>query len=204
MSGRDRSSVMKERLAYEAARIMVEQALPDFESARRKAAERTGVLDRRHWPSNEVIRDAVLTQRRLFLGSAQARESQTLRREAVQAMRMFEDFHPRLIGSVLMGVGDRHGGVELFLFADRPEDVLFVLAEKRIPWREAERALRYSGGQRGTHPAFRFMAGETPFELIVLPARARRHPPLDPITDRPRLGADLAEVERMLSEADPG
>ncbi|MBK1722119.1 hypothetical protein [Thiocystis violacea] len=204
MAGRDRSNALKERLAYEAARIMVEQGLSDFDRARRKAAERAGIQDRRHWPTNEAVRDAVLIQQRLFLGSAHARERHSLRQQALQAMQTFAAFSPWLVGSVLTGMGDRQTGVELFLFADRPEDVLFALVEQRIPWREAERSLRYPGGQRSAHPVFRFMAGEIPFELIVLPRQCRRHPPLDPITDRPQRGADVDEVEQLLAEEDAG
>ena len=203
MSGRDRTSALKERLAYEAARIMIEQGLPDFDWARRKAAERTGILDRRHWPSNEIIEEAVLVQRRLFLGSTQADARRALQREAVQAMRMLQDFQPRLIGPALTGVGDRATGVELLLFADRPEEVVFALIERRIPWREGERGFRYPGGERCTHPVFRFMAGDTPFELIVLPPQSRRHPPLDPVTDKTQRSAGLDEVERMLLVEEP-
>lgn len=202
MSTRERTSALRERLAYESARIMVEQGLPDFERARRKAAERMGVIDRRHWPSNELIQEAVLTQRRLFSGSAHERACLDLREEALQAMRIFQDFLPRLVGAALSGAGDRQGGVELLLFAERPEDVILALLERRIPWQESERGLRYPGGQRQNHPVFRFMAGETPFRLTVLPPRALRNPPLDPVTDRPWRGADLSEVERLLEDAE--
>lgn len=200
MPNHDRLNSQRERLAYEAARILVEQGLTDFESARRKAAERMGISDRRQWPSNEVLKEAVLAQRRLFMGPEHGEERRLLKREAVQAMRMLSEFEPRLIGLALHGVTDRQHGVELFLFADRPEDVLFKLADQGIPWRESERTLRYAGGQRTAHPAFGFLAGGIPFELIVLPSRARRQPPLDPVTDRPSLGADLADVERMLND----
>ncbi|EGV29018.1 hypothetical protein ThidrDRAFT_3457 [Thiorhodococcus drewsii AZ1] len=202
MSGRDRSSALKERLAYEAARIMIEQGLSDFDRARRKAAERTGILDRRNWPSNEAVHEAVLTQRRLFLNSSQTRATRDLRTEAIEAMRVFDAFAPRLVGAVLTGTADPQMGVELFLFADRPEDVLFALMDQQIPWQEGERTFRYPGGLRCAHPVFRFMAGDIPFELAILPWRAQRHPPLDPITERPQRGATRDEVARMLDEPD--
>ncbi len=198
MSGRQRSSILKERVAYEAARIIIEQGLPNFDRARRKAAERTGVHDRRNWPSNETIQEAVLVQRRLFRDDLG--EHQELLDQALSALRAFADFSPRLIGAVLRGTGDRQTGIELFLFSDLPEDVIFALIEQRIPWREGEREWRYPGGQRHTHPVFRFMAGDIPLALIVLPMHARQNPPLDPVTERPQRGADLAQVERMLAE----
>ncbi|QGU33656.1 hypothetical protein [Thermochromatium tepidum] len=200
MSNPDRVNSQREHLAYEAARIMIEQGLTDFESARRKAAARIGISDRRQWPSNEALKKAVLVQRRLFMGTEHDEQNRLLKREAMRAMRMLLEFEPRLIGLALHGVTSRQQGVELLLFADRPEDVLFKLADHGIPWREGERTLRYAGGQRVSHPVFAFMAGEIPFALIVLPPQARRQPPLDPITDRPNPGADLADLEQMLND----
>jgi hypothetical protein len=202
MSGRDRGNAAPWRIAYEAARIMTEQGESDIDRARRKAAARTGVLDRRRWPTNEAIQEAVATQRRLFVDSAQARDLQRLRRDALQAMHRFQTFSPRLIGPVLHGSGQPEQGVQLCLYAERPEDVVFALMDQRIPWHERERNFRYGGGERRTHPVFRFLAGGTPIELIVLPRPALRNPPLDPLTERPARGADRAELERLMGEGD--
>ncbi|AFL74763.1 hypothetical protein [Thiocystis violascens] len=203
MSARTRTSSLKERLAYEAARIMVEQGLSDYDRAKRKAAERMGTPNRRQWPSNEAVQEAVLTHRRLFLGHVHERDCLDLRENALEAMKTFQGFRPRLIGPALSGAGDRQTGVELLLFSERPEDVLFALMEHGIPWQDAERDFRYPDGQRQSHPLFRFMAGEMPVKLIVLPMRALRNPPLDPVTEQPLRGADPEEVRRLLADANP-
>jgi hypothetical protein len=174
MPGPDRASGARQRMAYEAARIMVEQGLADFDRARRKAAVRTGILDRRSWPSNEAIAEALLTQRRLFQDLSHARELEQLRQVAIEAMGAFHGFSPRLIGPVLDGAGPVEPGVQLYLFAERPEEVVFRLV-------------------------FRFFAGETPVELIVLPRSALRNPPLDPVTERPERGASREELERLMA-----
>lgn len=202
MSGPDRASGARQRLAYEAARIMVEQGLADFDRARRKAAERTGILDRRRWPSNEAIQEALLTQLRLFRDQDHAEGLGQLRRHAIEAMRAFQGFSPRLVGPVLDGTGPVELGIQLYLFAERPEEVVFRLLDRQIPWQERERSFRYRGGERRTHPVFRFFAGETPVELIVLPRAALRNPPLDPVTERPDRGADMAALERLMSEGE--
>lgn len=202
MSARDRSHASRERIAYEAARIMVEQGDADFDRARRKAAERTGLPDRRGWPTNEAIQEAVLIQRRLFQADAHRREVQHLRSTALQAMHSLRPFSPRLIGPLLHGAGHAGTGVQLRLYAECAEDVVFALIEQRIPWQAHERVLRYGGGERRAHPVFRFVAGATPIELIVLPRDAQRNPPLDPVTERPERGADIAELERLLGERD--
>lgn len=199
MPGFDRANGARERLAYEAARIMVEQGLGDFDRARRKAAERTGILDRRSWPPNEAIQEALLAQRRLLADQGYARGLEQLRREALEAMRFFEGFSPHLVGSVCDGAGPVEPGIQLYLYAERPEDVVFRLLDRQIPWHERERSLRYRGGERRVHPVFRFFAGETLVELTVLPRPALRNPPLDPVTERPCRGADEAALERMLA-----
>jgi hypothetical protein len=199
MSTRERIVAQRERLAYEAARIILDQGTDDFDRARRKAAERIGVPDRRHWPTNEAVKDAVLTQRRLFRGQADQDELHGLRCLALQAMEQLDSFSPRLVGGVLSGALVSDAGIELFLFADRPEDVIFALLDRRIPWREAERVMRYPGGLRCTHPAFRFLAGNASVELVVLPRRALREMPLDPVTERPQRGADRRDLEHLMA-----
>jgi hypothetical protein len=199
MFTRDRIAEQRERLAYEAARIVLDQGVGDFDRARRKAAERIGVLNRRHWPTNEAVQEAVLAQRRLFPGASDVETSRRLRVATLETMSRLDAFSPRLVGGALTGAASLATGIELLLFADRAEDVIFTLLDQQIPWREAERLMRYPGGERCAHPVFRFLAGDIPVDLIVLPSRALRHPPLDPVTERPYRGANRAEIANLLS-----
>ncbi|MBK1644977.1 hypothetical protein CKO25_10005 [Thiocapsa imhoffii] len=199
MSTRERFSAQRERLAYEAARILLDQGAVDYDRARRKAAERTGILDRRCWPTNEAIREAVLARRRLLLGDTGTQQLSHLRSAALQAMETLAPFAPRLIGGALSGALGPHEGVELLLFAADPEAVLFLLLDRGIPWRAEERVLRYPDGTRRTHPAFAFLAGDVAIELVVLPLSGQRMLPLDPMTERPIRGADREAVARLLA-----
>mgnify|MGYP001822313679 CR=1 FL=1 len=198
MSQRNRSQARRQRLAYEAARIMEEQGVGEFDRARRKAAERAGVGNKRDWPNNEEIQEALLAHRRLFQGERKAAELRRLREQALAAMRNFSRFHPRLVGPVLSGTAAVSQGVRLLLFADSPEDVVLDLLDQGIPWQEREVTLRFGGGVRRVHPVFAFVAGEIPFELIVLPTGALRSPPLDPVSERPEKGADADDVRGLL------
>lgn len=203
MSGRSRCSPQRYRLAYEAARILAEQGDQAFDRARRKAAERTGIQNRRDWPTNEEIQDALLEQRRLFQSGRDAADLHRLRQQAAAAMRSFSRFLPRLVGPVLSGAGDLRQGVRMHLFAESPKELVFALVDQGIPWQERDEALRYSGGVRRVEPAFAFVAGGIPFTLVVLPLQAMRNPPLDPVTERPERGADLEAVRRLLDEPGP-
>jgi hypothetical protein len=199
MGARNRFGAQRQRLAYEAARIMTENNLLEFDRARQKAAQRAGIDDRRCWPNNEEIQEALLLQRRLFQGGRQAVELRDLREQALKAMRALEAFSPRLVGTVLEGTADRSHGVRLHVFADNPEDLVLALVDRGIPWREHDETLRYGGGVRRIHPVFTFIAGEIPFHLVVLPLGAMRSPPVDPINERPSKGADLRGVIDLLS-----
>jgi len=187
-------------LAYEAARIMAEQGIRGFDRARRKAAERVGIDDKRLWPDNREIQAALLQQQHLFQGAEQESTLTSLRRQALAAMNAFADFAPRLVGPVLSGSADPTQGVRLHLFTDNPEDVVFALFDRGIPWQEREKVFRYGDGLRRTHPVFAFFAGDTAFELVVLPVRVRHNPPLDAVDGRPEWGAGAAEVAHLLGD----
>jgi hypothetical protein len=188
-------------LAYEAARILAEHGDQAFDRARRKAAERVGIVNRREWPTNEEILDALLEQRRLFQSERVTVDLRRLREHAAAAMSAFARFLPRLVGPALSGTGDLRHGVRMHLFADSPEELVFALIDQGIPWEEREEALRYAGGVRRVHPVFAFVAGEIPCALVVLPPQALRNPPLDPVTERPERGVDIEALRRLLEPA---
>lgn len=199
MSGHHRGSPQRSRLAHEAARILAEHGGQAFDRARRKAAERLGIANRRDWPTNEEIHQALLERRCLFQGEHCATDLRRLREQAVQAMGVFARFKPRLVGPVLAGTGGLGAGVRLHLFADSPEELVFTLVDRGIPWQEGEEMLRYGDGRRLACPSFRFVAGEIPFTLVVLPLQSLRSPPLDPVTERPERGVGLDALRRLLA-----
>jgi hypothetical protein len=178
---------------------MVNQDIRDFDRARRKAAERTGISDKRLWPSDGEIEEAQLQQRRLFEGEKSDQELEILREHALTAMLSLTEFTPRLVGTALSGSADSTRGVRLHLFTDNLEEVVLALIDRGIPWKQGEALLRYGGGKRSAHPLLTFLAGQIPFELVVLPRGALRNPPLDPISERPERGAGISEVSRLLS-----
>lgn len=198
--GRHRCQDQRRRLAYEAARILVEHDPSALDRARRKAAARLGVTDKRCWPDNAEINDALLEQQQLFEPDERARSLTDLRRHALSAMREFADFRPRLVGAALRGTATREHGVELRLFADSPEEVLMALMDRRIPWQEREVVQRYASGSVETCPVFAFVAGDIPVHLQVLPWQARRQPPLDTVSERPERGIDADELAALLAD----
>ncbi len=186
-------------IAQEAARIILDEGLEDFRAAKRKAAERIGVPNTRNLPRNSEIEHAVLDRQRLFSTDAERDRLQALRQAAVQAMRLFERFRPRLVGSVLKGTAHAHSDVNLHLFAASVEDVTFMLMDAGIPFRNGERRLRQGEGYQFL-PTLRFMAGDVEIEAVVFPEDGIRQAPPSPVDGRPMQRASITEVERLLAE----
>jgi hypothetical protein len=191
---------LRRRLAYEAARILAESGDQEFARARRKAAERLGVRDRRLLPDNGEIQAALLEQQQLFRGAEQEDVLRRLRQAALEAMAVFARFEPRLAGPVLEGSADRNAAVQLHLFADAVEQLAFQLLDRHIPWRQGEREYRFGDGTSRVYPALSFHAGDTPFELTCFPLSGLREAPLSPIDNRPQRRATAAQVRALIQE----
>lgn len=121
------------------------------------------------------------------------------RKTAIDAMRAFAEFEPRLTGSLVFGDGplDR---VRLMVSAETPEQVLLNLNDQHIPWQEGEANLLFAGNQRANRPAFRFMAGEATIELVVLTPADRSNPPREPVGGSPLPLLDIDEVVALVAE----
>lgn len=200
-AGRGNCASQRQRIAYESARILVDLGGSEFERARRKAAARLGVVDKRCWPDNEEIHSALLEQQRLFHADDRQQTLAVLRQQALAAMRLFAAFEPRLVGQTLDGTGTREQGVELWLFADSVEEVVMQLLERSIPWQQRDDQFRYAGGGAQMHSVLTFIAGDVPVSLVVLPPQARHNPPLSSVSDRPERGLREADLQRLIASA---
>jgi hypothetical protein len=177
---------------------MSEEGIRDFLIAKRKAAARFSIANKALLPSNIEVQQALVEHQRLFQANEQPVQLRVLREAAMEAMEFFDHFRPRLIGSVFSGTANAHSDVNLHLFADAPEEVVFFLIEHDIPFETSERRLRVSASQYASFPAFTFGAGDVNFELTIFPRDAHRQPPLSPIDGRPMPRADLARVRALL------
>lgn len=191
---------IRERIAKEAARVMCEAGVRDFQLAKRKALQRLRIDEQRNLPGNEEIEAAIAEYQRLFRADSQPRRLAELRQAAVRAMRFLAHFQPRLVGAVLSGTADEHSDVCLHLFAETAEEVGLFLLDNGIPHDHGERALRLASDATERLPTCRFIADDVPVELVVFAARARRRVPLSPVDGRPMERASLSVVEALAGE----
>ncbi len=192
-----RPSQDRERLAQEAARLIVESGIRDYGLAKRKAMERLRASPG-DLPGNDEIERAVSSYQRLFRADSQPLLLGELRAVAATVMRRLEAFSPKLVGAVLAGTADEHSEITIHLFADTAEEVEFFLLDRHIPFEVGERRLRLArDGSWVRLPSFRVLAEDVPVELVVFAGKARREVPLSPIDGRPMRRAGLAAVQDL-------
>lgn len=189
-------------IAETAAQLMREQGIRDFSIAKTKAAERLGVdMRQAQMPRNTEIETAKAEQLRLFEGETSTSRLQTLREAAVEAMTLFAEFRPRLVGDVLKGLVNDYTDVQLHLFAQSSELFDLFLEKQGIPFDMTERRFRYGRGEYHYYPAYQFTAGGIGFETVVFPETGIRQAPDSPVDGNPMTRAKQAEIEELVAPA---
>ncbi|HMM45356.1 MAG TPA: hypothetical protein PKE41_06960 [Candidatus Macondimonas sp.] len=191
----------RERIVQTAARIMAEEGVKDYFSAKQKAADRLGVArNSPNLPRNAEIEAALAAYQRLFRADTQPAQLRRMREIACEAMRFFRPFHPRLVGPVLSGVADGHSEITLHLFAESLEQVALHLDDAGIPHHLEERRFRMGTRER-PFPLLRFLVDGTPIAAVVFDMAAIRQAPVSQATGRPMERASLARVQDLLGAA---
>ena len=194
-----RAENVRRALAQEAARIMSEHGVRDFLFAKRKAAERFGVVDGAALPKNTEIEAALVEYQRLFQADTHVESLYAQRMVALEAMRLLDAFQPRLVGPVLLGTATEHDEVQLHVFSERAENVTFALLDRGVEYEVAERRIKISNDRVLAQPAVRFEMDAQPVEAIVFAVDGIRQAPVSPVDGKPLRRAARAEVEALLT-----
>ena len=194
-----RAEHLRRALAQEAARVMAEHGIRDFLFAKRKAAERFGVVDGSVLPRNTEIEEALREYQRLFGGEEHVESLYAQRQVAAEVMRRLQKCQPRLVGPVLHGTATEHDDVLLHVFADRAEAVTLALMDQGVPHEVGERRVRLNAERVVNQPALRLTIDDQPIELVVFGIDGIRQSPVSPVDGKPMRRAALEEVEALLA-----
>lgn len=195
-----RDANLRLRIAYIAARMMAEDGIADYGTAKMKAARQAGLADANLLPDNDEIETALREYQSLYQKDDQAAHLRHLREIAVRVMRDFAAFRPVLVGSVLNGTAGQYSDVNLQLFTDDPKALTMFLLNRHMRFEEGTRRLR-RGDQSSDVPQIRIEVDEATVTMTVLGLDDERS------TARPRGGdepqrARLPEVEALLKAGD--
>jgi hypothetical protein len=205
MSGRRRSapwssSDVRQQLAEEAARLIVEHGIQDFALAKRKAAERLGVSAHAGaLPSNAQIQEQVVERQRIFEPEAHDQRLAKLRSVASDVMEVLDEFRPKLVGAVLDGTATLTSAVELHVFSDAPEAVAATLEARGYRLHDTQRRFRFSRDVAEQIPGYDLMVDGEELEVMVFPERGSGHSPLSPVDGKPMRRASRSAVQTLLA-----
>ena len=207
MSGRRRSSPwlssdLRQQLADEAARLMVEHGIQDFARAKRKAAERLGVrAGAGALPSNAQIHEQVVERQRIFEPDERDRRLVKLRSVATDVMDVLEEFRPKLVGAVLEGTATQVSPIELHVFCDAPEAVAAALEGRGFRLHDSQRRYRFGREVTEQIPGYELVVDDEELQVMVFPERGSNHSPLSPIDGKPMRRASRSAVLALLAPA---
>ncbi len=188
---------MRQRLAQEAARIILESGLHDFRYAKRKAAERLDASDTRNLPNNVEIEQALVEYQQLFRAETHSRHLKHLRQTALEAMQFFSEFSPRLAGPVATGSADTHSAITLHLISDGQEAIDMKLIDHHIPYELLEKRVHWRSGEPATICAYKFYVDNIRIEALVFNHK-QRQPPLSPVDGRPYMRLNTKQLQSLI------
>lgn len=199
--GKDRGrNDERSRIAHLAARLMAEDGIEDYATAKRKAARQAGLPDTRQLPTNDEIDAALRIHQALYLGDAHHARLRTLREQALRIMRDLDGFNPYLTGSVLSGNAGKYADINLQLYTESVKALELYLIERKIAYR-ASQCRFYVGEEPRVVPVFTVEDRGVDIQLAVLAVDDVRAPVKTSAEGKPVERARLRTVEALLAAA---
>lgn len=186
------------RIADEAAKIIAEEDVADYQLAKQKACKRMGLSEKTPLPRNTEVEQALLERQHLFAFEQHSEVLEHLRRTAVSVMQFLQAFDPYLVGSVLKGTANHYSDIQLHLFHDDQKSVAIHLINNEIAYQSIER--RQHKEQPDGVPGFSFDWQGVPVEVLVFPLNGIRVAPPSPIDGKPIHRASIRKVRELSLE----
>lgn len=201
----ERFGGLRALLAMEAARLMYEENVKQYFTAKRMAAKR--LLGRvaggraryrpADLPSNGEIRDALLALAELAEGARRIRRLFAMRVVALEAMRALAAFEPRLIGSVSTGHIRRGSDIDLQVFT--ADDGALELHLRALGWMyEREPVTIQKCGEIREYLHYH-VEDSFPIELTVYEPRELRFRPRSSTDGKPIVRVRASALEALLA-----
>jgi len=191
---------IRQEVAAEAARILATEGQRNYGQAKQKAAHRLGLSGRSGLPSNTEVEAELKRYQAMYGGEELADDLTGKRRAALEAMKFFGRFRPKLVGPVLEGTSDRHSRISLHVFCDNADDVVAFLLTRNIQFEQETRRIRWHDNSYRDLELVVIEADGQCFELALMTGAAWKQPPPDPVDGRAQRRAGTQEVERLINE----
>jgi len=99
-------------------------------------------------------------------------------------------------------VSTPHAEIDLHVFANTPEDVIFFLLDSDIPFSSSARRLRLNQDEYADFPAITLERDGVVIDLTEFWQRAERDVPWSPVDGRPMKRANARQVQALIDAAE--
>ena len=182
------------RIANLAARMMAEDGISDYATAKRKAAQRLGLPENKsHLPEDREVEADLRAYQRIFHEDEQTERIAHLRQKAVEVMDIVQRFNPYLTGSVLDGTAGRYAEIDIQLFTDSAKDVEIFLLNSRIDYQHS------TPRSERAEAVLTLDSDDATVNLIVYPLNDERMT-FKKRNGQPRTRARIEAVRKMLAD----
>lgn len=189
-----RSQQQRIRVAQQAAKLIAEHGIRDYQLAKRKAADQLGLDIKSSMPRNDEIELALREYQQLFDAQKTASRLDTLRASAIECMQLFAEYDPLLTGRIVQGTATAHTPITLHIFCDNPRIIATLLMDKEIEFDASEKRLRVNNEVYNDYPCFLFNYKDNKIELLVLPHQLQRQAPLSKENAKPMKRLNLSHL----------
>jgi len=193
---------LRQEVAFEAARILATEGQRNYGQAKQKAAHRLGLSGRSGLPSNAEVEAELKRYQAMYGGSELIDDLAEKRRAALEAMKFFGRFRPKLVGPVLEGTSDQHSRISLHVFCETEDDVIAFLLSRNIRFEQETRRIRWHDSSYRDLELVVIEADGQCFELALMAGSSWKQPPPDPVDGRAQRRAGTQEIERLINEPD--
>ncbi len=186
------------RVAVEAARLLYSREHKEYFHAKREAARRLGA---QQLPTNREVHDQLIALAEALGGSDRVFRLLTMRKVALDYMRLLQEHEPRLIGSVLTGHIREGSDIDLHFYTDDPLGLYEAMEEAGLTFEvETVRARKRGEVMEFVHVYVLDPRGHT-LECTVYPHSWLYNQPRSGVTGGPLHRAPASEVEALVAHA---
>ena len=192
------STPLKQRVAQEAAILLYTSQEKEYKQAKQRAAQTLGV---RMLPSNREVAQELDTLADEIEGVARQKRLLQMRHDALKAMKVLKEFHPRLIGSVWRGTAHKNSDIDIVTFSSQPATVLQKLEQQgfKVAKTEWQSAPKLDRREKSFHIYLELPSGNQAEIVVRSPERINQKERCEIYGDTVK-GLNPHQLERLLEE----
>ena len=192
------SAHARRAIAAQAARLIAEDGLGDYGTAKRKAARQLGFRDSDGLPDNDEVEEALRSYQTLFQNDEQRDRLNDMRSVALDLLDEFSTHRACLAGATWSGTATRGAPIDIDLFSDEQKALELLMINRGHPFTTTDRP-HFNKALQSRVPVFRFTEGGYDIRLSVF-GRADERPAFKPDQNGRAERGSAADVRALLEQ----